>query len=104
MRIIQNRTSGQNGSLLRRVQVFSFVFPSVPRLSGLDMGFTECLQTSPPTFHMMLNSEVKYVVFTNIDLNFKKMFVVFARHQLLGISMVINTAQLVEMGSQKSLL
>lgn len=52
----------------------------------------------------MLNSEVKYVVFTNIDLNFKEVFVAFARHQLLGINMVINTAQLVEMESQKSLL
>lgn len=32
------------------------------------------------------------------------MFIVFDRHQLLEISMVINTAQLVEMGSQKLLL
>lgn len=43
-------------------------------------------------------------VFTNTDLHFEEVFVVFGRHQLLGISMVINTAQLVEMGSQKSLL
>lgn len=61
-------------------------------------------QTNPPTFYIILNSEIKFVVFTNTDLNFKKVFIVFDRHQLLGINMVINTAQLVEMGSQKSLL
>lgn len=77
-------------------------------LSGLGMGFVECLKTNkqanPPTFYIRLISKIKCVVFTNIDLNFKKVFVVFDRHQLLEISMVINTAQLVEMGSQKSLL
>lgn len=77
-------------------------------LSGLGMGFIECLktsrQTNPPPFCIILNSKIKCVVFTDKDLNFKKVFVVFDRHQLLEISMVINTAQLVEMGSQKSLL
>lgn len=72
------------------------------------MGFIECLKTNKqanaPTFYIRLNSKIKCVVFTNIDLNFKKVFIVFDRHQLLEISMVINTAQLVEMGSQKSLL
>lgn len=55
-------------------------------------------------FYIILNSKIKCVVFTNMDLNFKKAFVVFDRHQLLGISMVINTVQLVETGSPKSLL